>query len=232
MKFLDQVKIYIKAGNGGDGSPSFRREKFIEFGGPDGGDGGKGGSVILKAEQNLNTLIDFRYQQHFKAKKGEDGKGQNKTGANGKDLIIKVPPGTEIYNENKEVYRDWSSKYAEKSGGAEIIDSFISSVIGSNDPESKLDGKLNYYHIISGKTMSDGDNKAAAMFKENVKILGSKFLDEGIRWFPIQDGVLVSRGNLTKKKFHQNFMSLFISFTKILMYQFYLILHLMKMNQL
>tara|TARA_B100000700_G_C14829291_1_gene753723 strand:- start:187 stop:822 length:636 start_codon:yes stop_codon:yes gene_type:complete len=88
-------------------------------------------------------------------------------------------------NENKEVYRDWSSKYAEKSGGAEIIDSFISSVIGSNDPESKLDGKLNYYHIISGKTMSDGDNKAAAMFKENVKILGSKFLDEGIRWFAL-----------------------------------------------
>ena len=75
MKFLDQVKIYIKAGNGGDGSPSFRREKFIEYGGPDGGDGGKGGSVILKAEQNLNTLIDFRYQQHHKAKRGENGAG-------------------------------------------------------------------------------------------------------------------------------------------------------------
>ena len=73
MKFLDQVKIYIKAGDGGSGSPSFRREKFIEFGGPDGGDGGKGGSVILTSERNLNTLIDFRYQQHFKAKRGEDG---------------------------------------------------------------------------------------------------------------------------------------------------------------
>ena len=80
MKFLDQVKIYKKAGNGGDGSPSFRREKFIEFGGPDGGDGGKGGSVILKAEQNLNTLIDFRYQQHHKAERGENGSGQNRTG--------------------------------------------------------------------------------------------------------------------------------------------------------
>jgi len=96
MKFLDQVKIFIKAGDGGSGSPSFRREKFIEFGGPDGGDGGKGGSVILKSERNLNTLIDFRYQQHFKAKKGKDGKGKNQTGANGQDLIIKVPPGTEI----------------------------------------------------------------------------------------------------------------------------------------
>ena len=79
MKFLDQVKIYIKAGNGGDGSPSFRREKFIEYGGPDGGDGGKGGSVILKAERNLNTLIDFRYQQHHKAKRGNNCSGQNRT---------------------------------------------------------------------------------------------------------------------------------------------------------
>ena len=80
MKFLDQVKIFVKAGNGGSGSPSFRREKFIEFGGPDGGDGGKGGSVILKSERNLNTLIDYRYQQHFKAKRGGDGKGKIKQG--------------------------------------------------------------------------------------------------------------------------------------------------------
>ena len=90
MKFLDQVKIFIKAGDGGSGSPSFRREKFIEFGGPDGGDGGKGGSVILKSERNLNTLIDYRYQQHFKAKRGEDGKGQNKTGRGGEDLFLRV----------------------------------------------------------------------------------------------------------------------------------------------
>ena len=100
MKFLDQVKIYIKAGNGGDGSPSFRREKFIEFGGPDGGDGGKGGSVILRAEQNLNTLIDFRYQQHHKAQRGENGSGQNRTGKGGEDLILKVPLGTQVFEED------------------------------------------------------------------------------------------------------------------------------------
>ena len=80
MKFLDQVKIYIKAGNGGNGSPSFRREKFIEYGGPDGGDGGKGGSILLRSERNLNTLIDYRFQQHHKAERGENGSGQNRTG--------------------------------------------------------------------------------------------------------------------------------------------------------
>ena len=90
MKFLDQVKIYIKAGNGGSGSPSFRREKFIEFGGPDGGDGGDGGSVILISERNLNTLIDYRYQQHHKAERGGDGAGKNRTGKNGSNLILKV----------------------------------------------------------------------------------------------------------------------------------------------
>ena len=100
MKFLDQVKIYIKAGNGGDGSPSFRREKFIEYGGPDGGDGGKGGSVILKAEQNLNTLIDYRYQQHHKAQRGNNGAGQNKTGKGGENLILKVPLGTQVFEED------------------------------------------------------------------------------------------------------------------------------------
>ena len=87
MKFLDQAKIYIKAGNGGSGSASFRREKFIEFGGPDGGDGGDGGSVIIEADRNLNTLIDFRYAQHFKAENMVDGSKRNKTGANGTDLI-------------------------------------------------------------------------------------------------------------------------------------------------
>jgi len=100
MKFLDQVKIFVKAGNGGSGSPSFRREKFIEFGGPDGGDGGKGGSVVLKAERNLNTLIDFRYQQHFKAERGGDGSGKNKTGRGGKSLVLKVPIGTQIFEED------------------------------------------------------------------------------------------------------------------------------------
>jgi len=100
MKFLDQAKIFIKAGNGGSGSASFRREKFIEFGGPDGGDGGRGGSVILSSDKNLITLIDFRYQQHFKAEKGRDGKGKNQTGKNGSDLILKVPTGTQIFEED------------------------------------------------------------------------------------------------------------------------------------
>ena len=111
MKFLDQVKIYIKAGNGGDGSPSFRREKFIEYGGPDGGDGGKGGSVILKAERNLNTLIDFRYQQHHKAKRGNNGAGQNRAGKSGEDLILKVPLGTQVFEEdNKTLIFDFKKQ--------------------------------------------------------------------------------------------------------------------------
>jgi len=100
MKFLDQAKIYVKAGDGGSGSASFRREKFIEFGGPDGGDGGRGGSIVFIADKNLNTLIDFRYQQHFKAEKGLDGKGKKKTGKSGKDLILKVPVGTQIFEED------------------------------------------------------------------------------------------------------------------------------------
>jgi GTPase len=108
MKFLDQVKIYAKAGDGGNGSPSFRREKFIEYGGPDGGDGGKGGSIILKSEQNLNTLIDYRYQQHHKAERGENGMGQNRTGKGGEDLILKVPLGTQVFEEdNKTLIYDF-----------------------------------------------------------------------------------------------------------------------------
>ena len=100
MKFLDQAKIYVKAGDGGSGSASFRREKFIEFGGPDGGDGGYGGSIIFATDRNLNTLIDFRYQQHFKAERGQSGKGKKKTGKSGKDLILKVPIGTQIFEED------------------------------------------------------------------------------------------------------------------------------------
>ena len=111
MKFLDQVKIFVKAGDGGSGSPSFRREKFIEFGGPDGGDGGKGGSVILKSERNLNTLIDYRYQQHFKARRGEDGKGKNQTGKGGKDLFLSVPIGTQVFEEdNKTLIFDFKKE--------------------------------------------------------------------------------------------------------------------------
>ena len=100
MKFLDQAKIYVKAGNGGSGSSSFRREKFVEFGGPDGGDGGCGGSVIFLATKNLNTLIDFRYQQHFKAENGQVGRGKKQTGKGGKNLILKVPIGTQILEED------------------------------------------------------------------------------------------------------------------------------------
>ena len=111
MKFLDQVKIYVKAGDGGKGSASFRREKFIEFGGPNGGDGGKGGSIKLVCEKNLNTLIDFRYQQHFNAERGEDGKGQNKTGKSGSDLILKIPIGTQVLEEdNKTLIFDFTKE--------------------------------------------------------------------------------------------------------------------------
>ena len=100
MKFLDQAKIYIKAGNGGSGSSSFRREKYVEFGGPDGGDGGNGGSIILESERNLNTLVDFRYRQHFKAENGKSGSKKNKTGGSGKNLTLKVPIGTQVYEED------------------------------------------------------------------------------------------------------------------------------------
>jgi len=121
MKFLDQVKIFIKAGDGGSGSPSFRREKFIEFGGPDGGDGGKGGSIILKSERNLNTLIDYRYQQHFKARRGGDGRGKNQTGKGGDNLYLKVPIGTQVFEEdNKTLIFDFKKEddeFVVASGG-------------------------------------------------------------------------------------------------------------------
>src|SRR5665213_1888953 len=102
MKFLDQCKIYVKSGDGGRGSMSFRREKFIEFGGPDGGDGGKGGDIILVAQDNLNTLIDYRYQQHFRAQNGRGGAGRNRTGAGGEDLVLRVPVGTQVLDEHNE----------------------------------------------------------------------------------------------------------------------------------
>lgn len=96
MKFLDRAKIFLKAGDGGDGCLSFRREKFIEFGGPDGGDGGKGGDVVVKGVKDVNTLIDYRYNQHFRAQRGENGGGNNQYGAGGEDLVLKVPVGTEV----------------------------------------------------------------------------------------------------------------------------------------
>lgn len=101
MKFLDEAKIYLEAGDGGNGCMSFRHEKYVEYGGPNGGDGGNGGSIIFRAVRNLNTLIDFRYQQHFRAEKGRPGEGSECTGRSGKDLIVKVPVGTVIFAEDK-----------------------------------------------------------------------------------------------------------------------------------
>jgi GTP-binding protein len=102
MQFLDQAKVYVRSGDGGNGAVSFRREKFIEFGGPDGGDGGKGGDVVVECVANLNTLLDYRYKQHFKAKRGGHGMGKNRTGAGGADVVLKVPPGTQIFDEDEE----------------------------------------------------------------------------------------------------------------------------------
>ncbi len=99
MQFLDSAKVFVRAGDGGNGCVSFRREKFVEFGGPNGGDGGRGGDVIVECVANLNTLLDFRYQQHYKAKKGSNGMGANRTGAKGADVVLKVPPGTQILDD-------------------------------------------------------------------------------------------------------------------------------------
>ena len=145
MKFLDQAKIYIKAGNGGSGSASFRREKFIEFGGPDGGDGGDGGSVIIESDRNLNTLIDFRYAQHFKAQHGKNGSKRNRTGANGENLILKVPVGTQIYEEdNNTLIYDFTKnkeRYLVASGGKGGLGNlrFKSSI--NRAPKKKTNGK-------------------------------------------------------------------------------------------
>ena len=146
MKFLDQAKIYIKAGNGGSGSASFRREKFIEFGGPDGGDGGNGGSIIVESDRNLNTLIDFRYAQHFKAQHGKPGSKRNKTGANGKDLILKVPLGTQIFEEdNNNLIYDFTKnkeKYLVASGGKGGLGNVRFKSSTNRAPKKKTAGKL------------------------------------------------------------------------------------------
>jgi GTP-binding protein len=146
MKFLDQAKIYIKAGNGGSGSASFRREKFIEYGGPDGGDGGDGGSVIVQSDRNLNTLIDFRYAQHFKAQHGKPGSKRNRTGANGEDLILKVPMGTQIYEEdNNTLIYDFTKnkeKYLVASGGKGGLGNVRFKSSTNRAPKKKTNGKL------------------------------------------------------------------------------------------
>ena len=102
MKFLDLAKIYVRSGDGGAGCLSFRREKFIEFGGPDGGDGGRGGDVVAEAVEGLNTLVDYRFQQHVKAQNGRGGSGKNRTGATGRHAVVKVPVGTQILDEDQE----------------------------------------------------------------------------------------------------------------------------------
>ena len=145
MKFLDQAKIYIKAGNGGPGSASFRREKFIEFGGPDGGDGGDGGSIIFEAERNLNTLIDFRYAQHFKAEDGKPGTKRKRTGAAGKDLVIKVPVGTQIYEEdNNTLIYDFTKnkeRYLVAAGGRHGLGNVRFKSSTNRAPTKKTNGK-------------------------------------------------------------------------------------------
>jgi GTP-binding protein len=146
MKFLDQAKIYIKAGNGGSGSASFRREKFIEYGGPDGGDGGSGGSIIVESDRNLNTLIDFRYAQHFKAQHGKPGSKRNRTGANGRDLILKVPVGTQIYEEdNNTLIYDFTKnkeKYLVASGGKGGLGNVRFKSSTNRAPKKKTNGKI------------------------------------------------------------------------------------------
>ena len=146
MKFLDQAKIYIKAGDGGSGSASFRREKFIEYGGPDGGDGGDGGSIIVESDRNLNTLIDFRYAQHFKAQHGKPGSKRNRTGANGKDLVLKVPVGTQIYEEdNNTLIYDFTKnkeKYLVASGGKGGLGNVRFKSSTNRAPKKKTNGKI------------------------------------------------------------------------------------------
>ena len=144
MKFLDQAKIFVTAGYGGSGSASFRREKFVEFGGPDGGDGGDGGSIILLAVDNLNTLIDFRYQQHFKAGRGQNGMGKKKTGKMGEDLILKVPVGTQVFEEDNntliEDLKTVGQKFVLANGGKKGLGNVRFKSSTNRAPRKKTDG--------------------------------------------------------------------------------------------
>ncbi len=161
MKFLDQVKIYIKAGDGGNGSPSFRREKFIEFGGPDGGDGGKGGSVVLRSERNLNTLIDYRYQQHHKAERGTDGAGKKRTGRSGKDLFLKVPVGTQVFEEDNKTlifdFKKQGDEFVVASGGKGGLGNVRFKSSTNRAPRKFTKGKIGEEFIIwlQLKTIAD-----------------------------------------------------------------------------
>jgi GTPase len=144
MKFLDQAKIFVSAGYGGSGSASFRREKFIEFGGPDGGDGGDGGSIVLIAEANLNTLIDFRFKQHFKASRGKNGMGNKKTGKSGEDLILKVPVGTQVFEEDNNTLVEDLKKAGQKivlaKGGKRGLGNVRFKSSTNRAPRKKTDG--------------------------------------------------------------------------------------------
>ena len=161
MKFLDQVKIYIKAGDGGNGSPSFRREKFIEFGGPDGGDGGKGGSVVLRSERNLNTLIDYLYQQHHKAERGTDGAGKKRTGRSGKDLFLKVPVGTQVFEEDNKTlifdFKKQGDEFVVASGGKGGLGNVRFKSSTNRAPRKFTKGKIGEEFIIwlQLKTIAD-----------------------------------------------------------------------------
>ena len=161
MKFLDQVKIYIKAGDGGNGSPSFRREKFIEFGGPDGGDGGKGGSVVLRSERNLNTLIDYRYHQHHKAERGTDGAGKKRTGRSGKDLFLKVPVGTQVFEEDNKTlifdFKKQGDEFVVASGGKGGLGNVRFKSSTNRAPRKFTKGKIGEEFIIwlQLKTIAD-----------------------------------------------------------------------------
>jgi len=161
MKFLDQTKIYLKAGNGGSGSASFRREKFIEFGGPDGGDGGKGGSVVLRSERNLNTLIDYRYQQHHKAERGTDGAGKKRTGRSGKDLFLKVPVGTQVFEEDNKTlifdFKKQGDEFVAASGGKGGLGNVRFKSSTNRAPRKFTKGKIGEEFIIwlQLKTIAD-----------------------------------------------------------------------------
>lgn len=143
MQFIDESKIYLRSGNGGNGAVSFRREKFIERGGPDGGDGGRGGSIILKGNSHMNTLLHFRYKQHFKAENGEHGKGQNKAGKSAKNLVLEVPVGTQIFTESGNILFDCTEDGQEfeilKGGEGGLGNSHFKSST-NQAPRKRIDG--------------------------------------------------------------------------------------------